>query len=69
MVGLGGGGAQYGGNGVVLPVHRYRMFRLSEGSRDVFPALDGGAGAGHEGSLQSCLGRSCEQMCVLSHTC
>ena len=69
MVGLGGGGAQYGGNGVVFPVHRYRMFRLAGGSRDVFPALDGGAGVGHEGIFKSCLWRSCEQMCVLSHTC
>ena len=41
-------GPQCGGNGVVLPVHRYRMFRLSGGSRDVFPTIDGGAGAGHE---------------------
>ena len=55
------GGAQYGGNGVVLPVHRYRMLRLSGGSRDVFPALDGGAGAGHEGNLHSSLGCSHEQ--------
>ena len=31
----------YGGNGVVMPVHHYRMFRLSGRS---FSALDGGPG-------------------------
>ena len=31
------------------------------GSRDVFPALDGDAGAGHEESLLSILGHSHEQ--------
>ena len=53
----GGGGNVTGGLGggtvwrerVVLPVHRYRMFRLAGGSRDVFPAINGGAGVGHGG--------------------
>ena len=30
----------------------------------MFAPLDGGAGAGHEGILKSCLGRSCERMCT-----
>ena len=30
----------------------------------MFAALDCGAGAGHEGDLQSCLGGSCERMCT-----
>ena len=51
----------YGGNRVVMPVHRYRMFSLYGRSRDVFAALDVGAGASHEGSLQSSLGRSHER--------
>ena len=45
----------------VMPVHRYRMFRSSGRSRDVSAALDGGAGACHEGSLHSSLGRSHER--------
>ena len=33
-------------------------------SRDIFGAIDGGARGGPRGNLQSCLGRSCEQMCA-----
>ena len=47
-----------------MSVHRCRMLGLSGQSRDVFAALDSGAGAGHEGNLQSCLGRSRERMCT-----
>ena len=61
-------GPRYGGNGIVVSGHRCRMFRSSGWSRDVFGAIDGGAGAGHEGSLQSCLGRS-KGTDVLSYTC
>ena len=43
-------------------VHLYRMFRSSGRSRDVLAALDGGAGAVHEGSLHSSLGRSHERL-------
>ena len=43
-----------------MSVHRCRL-RSSGRSRDVFAALDGGAGAGHEGSLHSSLGRSHER--------
>ena len=54
-------GPRYGGNGVVMSVHCCRMLRSSGRSRDVFAALDGGAWAGHEGSLHSNLGRSHER--------
>ena len=50
----------------MVSVHRCRMFRSSGRSRDVFGALDGGAGAGHEGSLVSgALTSGCTKLYVL----
>ena len=48
------------GNDVGMPVHPYWMLRSSGRLRDVSAVLDGGAGAGHEGSLHSSLGPSHE---------
>ena len=39
---------------MVGPVYRCRMLGLSGLSRDVFAALDGGAGVGHEGIYYGC---------------